>query len=1018
MLPSLMVAPELSGAALAESSGEMGALEPFPNTGFARVVSVVVMLTALLVLTGWMLDVAWLTSIAPAWPKMPALTALGLLFASGSLWLSAAASSSAAARRVRIATAAARCLATLVLCIGVVGLITRLAGWNLRLDTLSMERLEIAGISPAGSMATATALSLILLGCALLLVQRSRWRQLHQISTLLVALIGGLGLSRYVYGGAPLTPYAAMAIHTAAVLLLLAAGTLSLRRDVGLMALLTSPRAGGAVMRMLLPATVVVPLAAGALTFYLADGTAREAAVSLFALVTVVVLALAVWFTATLLERSDIQRHEAQRAFESSKERIRLIIESALDAVISIDSAGQVTDWNAQAEAMFGWRRQEALGCSLADLIIPAQHRSAHSAGLQRYVRGAPPRILDRRIEMMALRRDGREFPVELAITAIDAEQGLSFSAFVRDITERRATLLALQAGEAHLREQLGWLQLLDTTTRAISERQDLCGIFQVVLRNLEEHLHIDFGCMCLYESGAPLLKVACIGTQSQHFAAQLALGEQARIYIDNSDWSRCVRGELVCDPDTAASVNPFCVRLLRAGLRSVVFAPLSVGSEVLGVLIAARRQQHAFTSPECEFLRQLSDHVALAANQAQLYGALQRAYEDLRHSQQSMMQHERLRAVGQLASGIAHDINNTLSPAGLYVQFMLEREAGLSERSRGYLDVVRRAIESVADTVARLRTFYLPSEAELQVLAVDLNEVLQQVVDLTRARWTDMAQERGATIQLQLALQRDLPKVAGSANEIRDALTNLVLNAVDAMPAGGTLSLRTWATRIDAQQCEVCIEVGDNGMGMDEQQRNRCLEPFYTTKGERGSGLGLTMVYAMVQRHGAQLQIDSQPGHGTLMRLIFPLTPARAASQTVLAGEPQESLRILLIDDDPLILDSLKHALTEDGHELVAVAGGKAGIDSFADAEQDGRGFEVVITDLGMPHVDGRKVAAAVKSVAPRTPVIMLTGWGRHMLADDDKPEHVDRVLSKPPRLPEIRRVLAELATQSLSES
>jgi PAS domain S-box-containing protein len=1014
-------APQFSGLArpLPQNSLDMEALEPFPQTWFARIAGALGFLTGLAVLLGWMLGVPWLTSVLPGWPKMASLTALGITLASASLWLMATARAFAldvtGARRARAVAVVARSFATLVMCIGVVGLMTRLAGWNLRLEALTMERLSVTGISPAGSIATATALSLFLLGGALHLVQRWRWRQPYQVCALLVLVIGGLGFSRFAYGGDPLLPYAAMAIHSSAILLLLGAGTLSLRRDFGLMALLTSPYAGGASLRMLLPVIVLVPLGAGGVILGVGGGGSREAMVSTFALCNVVLLALAVWFSAALLERTDLARREAQRAFGASKERLRLIIEGALDAVISIDTAGLITGWNARAEAMFGWRAQEAIGRDLAELIIPEGARAAHREGLRRYLRGGHARLLNRRAELQSVRRDQQEFPIELALIAIQTEEGISFSAFVRDITEQRATLQALKTGEANLREQLGRLQLLDTTTRAIRERQDLRSVFQVVLRSLEESPAVDFGCVCLYEGASPLLSVSCLGPQSQVLAAELTLSEQARIYIDQHDWSRCIRGEFVYDPDTSASASPFCIRLARAGLRSVIFAPLLVENSVFGILIVARRQADAFSSAECEFLRQLSGHVALAGNQAQLYSALQRAYEDLRHNQQAMLQQERLRAIGQLASGIAHDINNTLSPAGLYVQSMLERETQLSERSRRHLEVVRRAIENVSDTVARMRTFHQADEPLLLPEPVDANEALQQVVELTRARWTDMAHQRGITIQLQLETAAELPKVAVAASELRDALTNLVLNAVDAMSAGGTLTLRT--CRIErpgsgsTSKSEVCLEVADTGVGMDEQQRKRCLEPFYTTKGERGSGLGLSMVYGMVQRYGAQLQIDSEPGSGTTMRLIFPVVAFGAATQTVIAPPQPKSLRILLVDDDPLILDSLSSALIGDGHQLVAVDGGRAGIDSFASAERSGQPFAIVITDLGMPHVDGRKVAAAIKAVAPRTPVIMLTGWGHQMNADDDRPEHVDRILSKPPRLVELRTALAELA-------
>jgi CheY-like chemotaxis protein len=198
----------------------------------------------------------------------------------------------------------------------------------------------------------------------------------------------------------------------------------------------------------------------------------------------------------------------------------------------------------------------------------------------------------------------------------------------------------------------------------------------------------------------------------------------------------------------------------------------------------------------------------------------------------------------------------------------------------------------------------------------------------------------------------------------------------------------------------------------MDEETRRRCLEPFYTTKGERGTGLGLAMVYGMIQRHSAELEIDSEPGKGTTMRLIFTLSlPDTSTTGLVpVFVPPQSPLRILLVDDDPVLLQSLRDTLEGDGHTITAASGGQAGIDAFAAAVASASPFNVVVTDLGMPYVDGRKVAAMVRGLSPTVPIVMLTGWGQRLVADDEVPPHVDRVLNKPPRLADLRTILAEL--------
>jgi len=167
-----------------------------------------------------------------------------------------------------------------------------------------------------------------------------------------------------------------------------------------------------------------------------------------------------------------------------------------------------------------------------------------------------------------------------------------------------------------------------------------------------------------------------------------------------------------------------------------------------------------------------------------------------------------------------------------------------------------------------------------------------------------------------------------------------------------------------------------------------------------------------MIQRHSAELEIDSELGKGTTMRLIFTLSlPDTAASGLVaVLVPPQSPLRILLVDDDPILLQSLRDTLEADGHSITAASGGQAGIDAFTAAAAGATPFDVVVTDLGMPYVDGRKVAAKVRAVSPTVPIVMLTGWGQRLVADDEVPPHVDRVLNKPPRLAELREILAEL--------
>ena len=445
---------------------------------------------------------------------------------------------------------------------------------------------------------------------------------------------------------------------------------------------------------------------------------------------------------------------------------------------------------------------------------------------------------------------------------------------------------------------------------------------------------------------------------------------------------------------------------------------PLLVENNLFGVLLTARLPAEAFGSGECEFLRMLSEHVGLAAHQARLRSQLEAAYNDLRKTQQTVMQQERLKALGAMASGIAHDINNALSPVVGFADLLLRAEASLSANGKKYLKHIRTAGEDIAHIVARLREFYRRRDDNESLQELNLNTLAEQVIDMTRPRWRDIPQSNGVTVRMQTEFSRELPELVGIESEVREALTNLVLNAVDALPTGGTITFRTRFIPAEVSESgksgwsNVVVEVSDTGIGMNEETRKRCLEPFFSTKGKRGTGLGLAMVYGVMERHEGKIEIESELGKGTISRLTFPvrtgLEAGANADKEVLLPRP---LQVLYIDDEPLLRDLLKEMLERDGHAVEVSDGGQSGIDAFRSARQRGEPFDVVITDLGMPYVDGRQVAKLLKHESPRTPVVMLTGWGAFMKEDDSAPTQVDAVLSKPPRSREIRETLCRLA-------
>jgi signal transduction histidine kinase/ActR/RegA family two-component response regulator len=569
---------------------------------------------------------------------------------------------------------------------------------------------------------------------------------------------------------------------------------------------------------------------------------------------------------------------------------------------------------------------------------------------------------------------------------------------------------------EKDLQQQLARISLLTSITRAIAARQDLESVVRVVLRQLEEQLPIEFGEVQLYDRQTQTISPARHGTA--YYRREGAFSSNTP--LAGSGLERCSQGETVVAVDSSTVTGLLQARMGALALRSVVAVPLMVEGELFGILLTARRAAAAFSSDECEFLRMLSEQVALAAHQARLHAQLQRAYDELRQTQIAIMQEERLRALGQMASGIAHDINNALCPVVVYADLLLTTEKGLSQNALKNLQNIKTSGEDIAHIVSRMREFYRRRDDRDSHLPIDLNRIATQVIDLTRPRWRDIPQARGIVIELRTEFQETLPAVVASESEVREAITNLILNAVDAMPKGGQLVIRTvargWSdSNRERKPSHVAIEVTDSGIGMDEETKKRCLEPFFSTKGKRGTGLGLAMVYGIMERHEGSIEIESQPGRGTTMSLVFPVREAIVSPSTA-AGTPDTPLpavRVLCIDDEPLLREMLQQLLLNAGHTVEVADGGQPGLDLFRSAKERGEAFDVIITDLGMPYVDGRQVANAVKAESPATPVIMLTGWGTMMKEDGDVPAQVDGVLSKPPKINELFDMLARVTRQ-----
>ena len=411
--------------------------------------------------------------------------------------------------------------------------------------------------------------------------------------------------------------------------------------------------------------------------------------------------------------------------------------------------------------------------------------------------------------------------------------------------------------------------------------------------------------------------------------------------------------------------------------------------------------------------MKQLGEHVSLALEQASLLKELQSAHQELTQTQEMVLQQERLRALAEMAGGIAHDINNAISPATLYVESVLVTESQLSEKARKQLETVQLAIDDVAKTVERIGRFAKGKQLTTSVFSTNVNEVCAQVREFTKARWDTTALKSGVSISFETQLDPHIPPINVSESEIREALINLILNSIDALPNGGKIKLSTKFEN-DDESCRLLISVEDDGIGMNEEARARCMEPFYSTKGERGTGLGLSMVYGITKRLNGQVSIESALGRGTTVALCLPAPKGNNEIFIDLDKRvPLESnrvRRVLIVDDDAWVLESISVSLRVAGHEITTAHSGSEAIQLLLDQAKQSNGFDLVITDLGMPDMNGSELAQQVKSISKNMPVVLLTGLAAQLDTESNSMPWVDAVLGKPPKRRELLEILQKL--------
>ena len=757
------------------------------------------------------------------------------------------------------------------------------------------------------------------------------------------------------------------------------------------------------------------------------------------------------------------QKPTAAEAVVASELRYRRLFESAKDGILILDAeTGMVVDVNPFLSELLGFSHANLVGKKVWELgflkdIIASE---AHFAELQakEYIR-----YEDLPLETAA----GRRIDVEFVSNVYLVDHHKVIQCNIRDITARKQAEMALNTSQRLLEgildaipvrvfwkdKQLVYLGCNTTFARdaGFAEPKDIIGKddFQMGWRKQAERYRaddrqvIDSGnakllieelqttpegnIITLLSSKVPLRDQtgAVCGVLGTYLDITARKQTEAEVQLQGSALRAAANAIVITDKTgNIMSVNPSFTaltgytvsevlgknpRVLKSGQHDAAFyrqlwETIADGKVWSGEVVNKRKDGSLYTE-EMTITPVRDEHGAIANFIAikQDITARKRVEADLQQAHQQIIEQEKLRVLGQMVSGIAHDFNNALSPILGFSELLLKHPEKLVDQALVLqrLQIINICATDAAQTVRQMREFSRPRSARDVFQSFDLNQLVRQTIDLTQQRWKDQAQATGRTIHIVTDLLPILP-IWGEESALREMLTNLIFNAVDALPEGGTITL---GTMLDGRA--VRLSVSDTGTGMTEETRRRCLEPFYTTKGTTGTGLGLAMVQGIVQRHNGTVDVESQFGHGTTFIIRLPLQKGTQPPSVPPLEVPAltRSRHVLVVDDEPLLRAIAETYLTEDGHKVETAPTGAVALAQLKTSK-----FDLVITDKAMPEMNGEQLAAAIHQIVPGLPVIMMTGFGDLMKVTGEMPPYISEILSKPLTQASLRAAMAKV--------
>ena len=648
------------------------------------------------------------------------------------------------------------------------------------------------------------------------------------------------------------------------------------------------------------------------------------------------------YIAAVSIMRDITERKKSENDIKGTKEFLENLIETTIDGIMINDLSGNITNVNSALEKMTGFNKEELIGEHSSMLIKEDEETK------ERF-RERAAELLEKgyiSYESVLKKKDGRDTEVECNITLAKDERGdfVAGISIFRDVTERKKA-------EKDILESKEFLEnLFKTSTDAIMVTDQQGNITMV-----NDAIEMMLG-----------------------YSKDEILGENSSTFVPT-------------DKELRARILGDIKKLFKEGS---LYGSESVWQRKDG--------QHISTESNMTLLRDKDGQIIGGVN-------FIRDVTEKKKVEKVLLQSEKLKSLGELAGGVAHDFNNVLAAILGRVQLLrmnLETPSGKQERRkvmrelRKGLEIIEKASLDGAETVRRIQEFSRRRTDDKYFTQVDINELINNALDFTKTRWKDEAESKGIKIKIKKDLS-PLPSIAGSASELREVFTNLINNALDAMPQGGEIKIRTFKEN----SC-IGIKVEDSGVGISKTITDRIFDPFFTTKGPQSTGLGMSVSYGIITRHKGTISVDSQGGRGTAFTIKIPVNKVVEIKEDGLQKLQRKGKKgnILIVEDEENIRILLSEILTSDGHLVSVASNGKKGVEIFRKGS-----FDLVLTDLGMPGMSGWEVASSVKKLAPEVIVAIVTGWDIQLGRDELKQNGVDMVINKPFKVKQVLKLVQE---------